>query len=173
MHNDQGLARPTLTSAGKVPDVEIARLVLDYVQVLIWPTVLCALVVMFRGQVSGLLQRLVHVEGGGLKAVFEQAQQLAAHANGRAEEDRPRPVPGKPKPSEPELKVFAPKGFSDATDAARAFRDGYHVRLDLRATPDHDAKRIIDLAAGLAFYGAGVIRRIDNRVFLIEQPRQP
>lgn len=55
--------------------MRVAELVLDFVRVLIWPTVVLALLFVFRAQVGGLLTRIRHAELPGGVA-FDLAEEI-------------------------------------------------------------------------------------------------
>ena len=62
-----------------------ARLVLDYIEVLRWPAVVVALMVIFRDRLHELIRRVTHAEGpGGFKAQFAEIAEVRALA--RSEE---------------------------------------------------------------------------------------
>jgi FtsZ-interacting cell division protein YlmF len=60
-----------------------------------------------------------------------------------------------------------PNSYQDVRRVGAKFRAGETVRIDLRSTPDADAKRIIDFCAGLVYMGHGHIDRIDSKDFLL------
>ena len=153
--------------------MDTAQLVLSYIQALVWPSLVFALFVVFRRQVAGLFGRLTQVEGGGLKAVFEQAQEVAQGPNAleKRTDSQARPtVAGSAKVKSPADR-FRPQEFGEAREFAGAFRKGNPVQLELKGVSDELAKRLVDFAAGLVFYAGGTIMRVDDKTFLLE-PRE-
>ena len=64
--------------------------------------------------------------------------------------------------------VFAsPKEFAECRPMANAYVERSAVMLDLRATPDVVARRVVDFAAGLAFAFHGYIGLLEDRVYLL------
>ncbi|WP_321488228.1 DUF4145 domain-containing protein [uncultured Hyphomonas sp.] len=58
-------------------DIEIAKLVLEYIRVLVWPALILLLVCMFQNEFVSLLDRMVKWAGPGFSAEFsERAQEL-------------------------------------------------------------------------------------------------
>jgi hypothetical protein len=56
--------------------VEQARLVLNYIEVLIWPVVVTTLVLAFRKNIAGLVDRLRSAKGFGLEGVFDAIEEI-------------------------------------------------------------------------------------------------
>ncbi|MFJ1709721.1 hypothetical protein [Kitasatospora sp. NPDC088346] len=50
--------------------MDVAKLVLEYVQALVWPVFVLLLMIFFRGEFRGLLHRLRSAKGAGLEAEF-------------------------------------------------------------------------------------------------------
>lgn len=73
-----------------VAAVEIARLVLDYIDVLAWPLAVIAFALVFRKPISRLIDRIREAEVGGVRAAFGQAAAAIARNPELSSEDRLR-----------------------------------------------------------------------------------
>ncbi|MFE7634476.1 hypothetical protein ACFU7Z_10685 [Kitasatospora sp. NPDC057518] len=132
--------------------MEVAKLVLEYVQALVWPLFVLILMIFFRGEFKALLRRMKSAKGAGLEAEFgdeferaeavsrdaveEEAAALAEAADGsRGEspgEPQSRPVP---RPANPE------------PGAADAYRQGLdHVGAGRPAEPSTVEGILFDMA---------------------------
>ena len=60
-----------------------------------------------------------------------------------------------------------PRTYNEARTIGEHFRDGVPVIMNLTEMDDHDAKRLVDFAAGLIFGLRGSIERVTNKVFLL------
>ena len=60
-----------------------------------------------------------------------------------------------------------PKMFNDARDLGDKFRAGIPVIMNLQATEDATARRLVDFASGLVFGLGGKIETVANRVYLL------
>jgi cell division inhibitor SepF len=60
-----------------------------------------------------------------------------------------------------------PKMFNDARDLGDKFRAGIPVIMNLQATEDSTARRLVDFASGLVFGLGGKIETVANRVYLL------
>ena len=60
-----------------------------------------------------------------------------------------------------------PKMFNDARDLGDKFRSGIPVIMNLQATEDSTARRLVDFASGLVFGLGGKIETVANRVYLL------
>ncbi len=91
-----------------------------------------------------------------------------------AEEDAPRttnlravrPANGAPK-SGVRVHLVIPKSFNDAQQVADKFKDSIPVVLNLQATDNDLAKRLIDFASGLTYAMDGGMQRIADKVFML------
>ncbi|MFF0592403.1 hypothetical protein [Streptomyces antibioticus] len=79
--------------------MEIAKLVLDFVKVLIWPALVCVIVILFKDQIVELAGRLTSLSAPGVDAQFsdkvekESSEALeAARSGGEAPEEPGRPA---------------------------------------------------------------------------------
>ena len=63
--------------------------------------------------------------------------------------------------------ALRPCTYNEARKVGEVFRKGSPVLMDLTEMPDHDAKRLVDFAAGLIFGRHGSIERIRSRIFLL------
>ena len=64
-----------------------------------------------------------------------------------------------------------PRTYNEARQIGEYFREGVPVIMNLTEMDDHDAKRLVDFAAGLIFGLRGSIERVTNKVFLLS-PQQ-
>jgi cell division inhibitor SepF len=60
-----------------------------------------------------------------------------------------------------------PKMFNDARELGDKFRSGIPVIMNLQATEDATARRLVDFASGLVFGLGGKIETVANRVYLL------
>ena len=60
-----------------------------------------------------------------------------------------------------------PKMFNDARELGDKFRAGIPVIMNLQATEDSTARRLVDFASGLVFGLGGKIETVANRVYLL------
>lgn len=69
------------------------------------------------------------------------------------------------------IPTLRPSGYSEARSIDEVLLQYGVVMINLTATSDSDAKRLLDFAAGLCFGRGGHIVRVTNRVFLLSWPR--
>ena len=143
--------------------MEIARLVLSYVDVLVWPALIAAVLIGYRATVQELLARIIRLDAVGVSATFDKVSQQAQRITGSDRRTtRPRMA------SElAEVERITPRDYTEARPVGEKFRAGRPIILDLSRIGDRDAKRLVDFAAGLVFQGRGVIERVTNKVFLL------
>ena len=60
-----------------------------------------------------------------------------------------------------------PRTYNEARTIGEHFREGVPVIMNLSDMDDADAKRLVDLAAGLIFGLRGTIERVTSKVFLL------
>ncbi|CAN5673154.1 cell division protein SepF [soil metagenome] len=60
-----------------------------------------------------------------------------------------------------------PKRFNEAREVADRFKDGTAVIMNLQATEDSIARRLVDFASGLVYGLDGKIELVANRVYLL------
>ncbi len=92
-----------------------------------------------------------------------------------AEEDAPRTTPlravrpanGQARPGGVRVHLVIPKSFNDAQQVADKFKDSIPVVLNLQATDNDLAKRLIDFASGLTYAMDGGMQRIADKVFML------
>lgn len=90
-------------------DIEIARLVLDYIKALIWPVTIILLALMFEGEVVELLRRMTKWAGPGFSAEFaEKAKEMEKELEELAETE---PTPERP--SDNINSILRERGFSE------------------------------------------------------------
>jgi len=78
-------------------DIEIARLVLDYIKVLVWPLTIILLVGMFEHEFVTLVRRLVKWNAAGISAEFSlTAEQVEQTTERAVAEGRAAPIPDPP-----------------------------------------------------------------------------
>jgi cell division protein SepF len=63
--------------------------------------------------------------------------------------------------------VVRPRHYEEARRIGELFRSGEPVIMDLRGMIDHDARRLVDFAAGLIFGLRGSIDKIDSKLFIL------
>lgn len=65
------------------------------------------------------------------------------------------------------ITTIHPRSFNDARRIGEDFRTGTPVIMNLSEMDDHDARRIVDFAAGLALGLHGTLERVTKGVFLL------
>ncbi len=72
-------------------------------------------------------------------------------------------------PQRPSYRITTvqPRTYNEARQIGEYFREGVPVIMNLTEMDDHDAKRLVDFAAGLIFGLRGSIERVTNKVFLL------
>jgi cell division inhibitor SepF len=68
------------------------------------------------------------------------------------------------------ITTLHPRTYNEARVIGENFRDGVPVIMNLSEMDDTDAKRLVDVAAGLVFSVHGTIERVTNKVFLLSPP---
>ena len=68
------------------------------------------------------------------------------------------------------ITTLHPRTYNEARTVGENFRDGTPVIMNLSEMDDTDAKRLVDVAAGLVFATRGSIERVTNKVFLLSPP---
>jgi cell division inhibitor SepF len=81
---------------------------------------------------------------------------------------RPGPVPVTAELSR--ITTLHPRTYNEARTIGENFREGVPVIMNLTEMDDHDAKRLVDFAAGLVFAVRGSIERVTSKVFLLSPP---
>jgi cell division inhibitor SepF len=71
-----------------------------------------------------------------------------------------------PRPSY-RITTVQPRTYNEARQIGEYFREDVPVIMNLTEMDDHDAKRLVDFAAGLIFGLRGSIERVTNKVFLL------
>ncbi len=92
-----------------------------------------------------------------------------------AEDDAPRTTPlravrpanGAGAKGGVRVHLVIPKSFNDAQQVADKFKDSIPVVLNLQATDNELAKRLIDFASGLTYALDGGMQRIADKVFML------
>jgi cell division inhibitor SepF len=70
-------------------------------------------------------------------------------------------------PSMASIHRAEPKRFNEARDIGERFRQGIPVIMNLQATEDAIARRLVDFASGLVFGLDGKIETVASRVYLL------
>ena len=65
------------------------------------------------------------------------------------------------------LRTIHPRSYNDAKLIGEAIRSGMPVIINVTDMAESEAKRLVDLSAGLAFGLHGAIERVTNKVFLL------
>jgi cell division inhibitor SepF len=85
--------------------------------------------------------------------------------------DRPetivRTMPASRVPAMASIHRAEPRRFNDARDIGERFRQGVPVIMNLQATDDTVARRLVDFASGLVFGLDGKIEMVASRVYLL------
>jgi cell division inhibitor SepF len=84
--------------------------------------------------------------------------------------DRRRPGPGPVTAELSRITTLHPRTYNEARTIGENFREGVPVIMNLTEMDDHDAKRLVDFAAGLVFAVRGSIERVTSKVFLLSPP---
>jgi cell division inhibitor SepF len=77
------------------------------------------------------------------------------------------PVAAAPVRPDYRITTVQPRTYNEARQIGEYFREGVPVIMNLTEMDDHDAKRLVDFAAGLIFGLRGSIERVTNKVFLL------
>ena len=77
-----------------------------------------------------------------------------------------RPMRSAP-PAAGGMHLVHPSSFNDAQEVGDKFRDGISVIMNLQASDDHLARRLVDFASGLAYGLGGSIQPVAEKVFLV------
>jgi hypothetical protein len=78
----------------EVVEMEIARIVLDYVKVLAWPSVVAMGLLLFRRELQNLVATLQHLKlPGGAEMDWQRQIQATEQAAEKVEAEQPRPLP--------------------------------------------------------------------------------
>ncbi|MDP8911140.1 MAG: cell division protein SepF, partial [Actinomycetota bacterium] len=86
--------------------------------------------------------------------------------SGASSRPRLRGVDAAPAPSV-RVHLVLPRSFNDAQQIADKFKDGVPVILNLQASDQELAKRLIDFASGLTYALDGGMQRVADKVFLL------
>lgn len=78
-----------------------------------------------------------------------------------------RPANGRGGAGGVRVHLVVPKSFNDAQQVADKFKDSIPVVLNLQATDNDLAKRLIDFASGLTYAMDGGMQRIADKVFML------
>jgi cell division inhibitor SepF len=78
-----------------------------------------------------------------------------------------RPVERAPRNGDVRVHLVIPKSFNDAQQVADKFKQAIPVVLNLQATENDLAKRLIDFASGLTYALDGGMQRIAHKVFML------
>ena len=85
--------------------------------------------------------------------------------------DRPetivRTMPSSRIPAMASIHRAEPRRFNDARDIGERFKQGVPVIMNLQATDDPIARRLVDFASGLVFGLDGKIEMVASRVYLL------
>jgi cell division inhibitor SepF len=84
--------------------------------------------------------------------------------------ERRRPAPAPVTAELSRITTLHPRTYNEARTIGENFREGVPVIMNLTEMDDHDAKRLVDFAAGLVFAVRGSIERVTSKVFLLSPP---
>ncbi|MFJ6560758.1 hypothetical protein ACIQMV_12895 [Streptomyces sp. NPDC091412] len=157
--------------------MDVARMVLDYLKVLIWPVTTLAIVYGFRGQFKDLIRRIRLLSGPGIDAEFsERVLEASEGAEVAVLSHPPGDALEGPEPSGPSAGGAAEPPAEEAADQSR-----HHlVRGYLRTAPDEDDALILltdnnpHAAVVAAFIGVeSELRRLEDRELPTVERRRP
>jgi len=164
--------------------MEIARLVLDYLQVLIWPVVVLAICLALRKQLIALLTRIRHAElPGGVVVDLDQEIKEARALSAKVQE---QPTPEQKKgPSIPLTEANArliqlglrpsPSGLDMSYYRDLAWQDPNVALAGLRIETDIQARNLakgFNIPVGDRDSGARLIRRLRDKGAITENQMQ-
>ncbi len=78
-----------------------------------------------------------------------------------------RTMPTARPPAQATIHRAEPKRFNDVRDIGERFKQGVAVIMNLQATEDSVARRVVDFASGLVFGLEGSIEMVASRVYLM------
>lgn len=129
--------------------MDVARLVLDYIDVLKWPLLIVILVTTFKPQLLGLLRRVTEIGGpAGFNAKF--SEQIEEFLRGPGSESLARTARS-PYDIEPSQRFEYDGDYDDLLAATDAFLDGQAIDVEL---VDHET-----MLHGLMFVLGLIARR--------------
>ncbi len=76
-------------------------------------------------------------------------------------------VTAMPTPASAKLHLVHPNAFNDAQEIGDKFREGISVIMNLQATEQKLARRLVDFASGLAYGLRGSMQPVAENVFLL------
>ncbi|MFZ4234273.1 hypothetical protein ACOZGD_03650 [Streptomyces murinus] len=132
--------------------MEIARLVLDFLKVLVWPAVVVAVAFGFREEFRGLLRRMKLLSAVGVDAQFSEAVERAS-VEAEAAVTQSEPQSGEPigsaSPATAEEELRSPRFYLNPTSAM----------MDAWQEVRHVLNQMIREHTGYARVGISVLRR--------------
>ncbi|MGY1525621.1 hypothetical protein ACW69C_17870 [Streptomyces sp. MN3] len=157
--------------------MDVARLVLDYLKVLIWPATTLAIVYGFRGQFKELIGRIRMLSGPGIDAEFSEQVLEASEGVEAAVLSHP---PGDA-PEDPEQSGLSAGGATNLPTEVTADQSQHHVvRGHLRTTTGQDDALFLltdshpDAAVVAAFIGVeSELRRLEETELPTRKGRLP
>ncbi|MFJ1769804.1 hypothetical protein ACIOFQ_06215 [[Kitasatospora] papulosa] len=157
--------------------MDVARLVLDYLKVLIWPATTLAVVYGFRGQFKELIRRIRMLSGPGIDAEFsEQVLEASEGAEVAVLSHSPSDAPEDPEQSDPSAGGAANPPAEETADQSRHHVVRGHLRT---AMGEHGALFLLadshpDAAVVAAFIGVeSELRRLEETELPTRQRRLP
>lgn len=151
--------------------METARLVLDYVDVLIWPIVVAVVLIAFRRQLVALFGRITRLDAAGVSASFTFAEAVEDVGEIVHLRDTEETEDGMATVTRLNAVLIRPTAYEDAREIVRTMRSGRALVLDLGAASDVDSKRLLDFAGGLVVGMRGEIEMLETpKSFLLIPP---
>jgi cell division inhibitor SepF len=115
------------------------------------------------------LEELEEIDAGGEDSDSAPVRRLSRTEGGTV--DRPEAIVRTMRPVRPRtmssIHRAEPKRFNEARDIGDRFRQGIPVIMNLQATEDPIARRLVDFASGLVFGLDGKIEMVASRVYLL------
>jgi cell division inhibitor SepF len=119
------------------------------------------------------VRRLPH-RRGSRREEFDDWTDPESAAQARTSILRPAPEPRRlrgvesvPAPGSVRVHLVVPRSFNDAQQIADRFKEGMPVILNLQASDQELAKRLIDFGSGLTYALDGGMQRVADKVFLL------
>ncbi|WP_374108070.1 cell division protein SepF [Saccharopolyspora sp. 6V] len=141
--------------------MQIAHLVLDYMNTLLWPAVAVFGIAVFRRAIKGKIPSLSEIAAGSFSATFDTSTEEAASMAGDENAESPKGI------TIDQFTRITAKGYAEARTIGESLREGRPVLLDLTEVSEADAKRLVDFCAGAAFLSFGSMEKVTNRLFIV------
>lgn len=97
---------------------------------------------------------------------LDRPEPASVRATAESPEAIVRTIP-QPRPQSSSIHRAEPKRFNEARELGEKYKAGVPVIMNLQATEDGIARRLVDFASGLVFGLDGKIELVANRVYLL------